>query len=156
MSDCISCNILAGGKRISPCDPIYEGPGWVVEHTYPVKIAGWLVLYPRRHVTALHELTADEYQELGDVLERLSRVLHLETGCPKEYLAFYNEQPGFHLHGHLLPRPKDLPEELRGPRSFALLAGASEQDTVPAAEVMALCSRLREKMSRADAVPVLT
>ncbi len=156
MGDCISCNILAGGARISPCDPIYEGPGWVVEHAYPVKIAGWLVLYPRRHVNALHELTADEYQEMGDLLERLTRVLRLETRCQKEYLAFANEQPGFHLHGHLLPRPKDLPEALRGPGAFALLVGATEQDTVPVADVVALCNRLREKMGRADAVPVLT
>ncbi len=62
-------------------------------------LPGWLVLLPRRHVTAIHELTDAEATTQGTWQVRLSRALHAVTGCIKT-LA--------HVHFHVMPRMADL------------------------------------------------
>lgn len=128
--DCRSCLGLAGTPRISPGPPIHVGQFWQVEHAYPSKLLGWLVIVLRRHAVALHELTPAEFSELGPFVERTVRKLHQRLGTAKEYVACYAEQGGFeHIHFHVVPRADDLPEEFRGAGSFAFLQ-------VPAAEAV--------------------
>jgi diadenosine tetraphosphate (Ap4A) HIT family hydrolase len=103
-----------------------------VEHAYPSKLVGWLVIALRRHATALHELTPSEFAELGQLLERTVRVLHQALGTG-----------GFeHIHFHVVPRAHDLPEEFRGAGSFALLACSREEAADPDA-VRSFCESLR-------------
>lgn len=143
---CYSCEALRGERHISPAAPIYEGQHWRVDHAWPTALAGWLALVLRRHATALHELTADEFAEMGTLLVRAVRALHTETGCAKEYLACFAEADHFnHLHLHIVPRASDLPHEIQGPRVFALLK-PEENALAPVAEVQALCARLAEAM----------
>jgi hypothetical protein len=53
------------------------------------------------------------------------------------------ESEGFHhVHIHLVPRPADLPHELQGPRSFAMLK-TDEAGAVPADEIRSLSEELR-------------
>ena len=56
--ECWTCKSNLGEKRISPGPTIYEGKYWLVEHAYPIKMIGWLVIVLKRHAEALHELTA--------------------------------------------------------------------------------------------------
>ncbi len=103
-----------------------------VAHAFDTAVPGWLVLVPRRHVTAIGELTDAEASSLGSWLVRTSRSLQAVVGCEKTYVAQFAEGEGFaHVHFHIIPRPADLSPDLRGPRIFrALAAGPGERVSV--------------------------
>jgi len=142
-TECLSCLGLAGNPRLSPGPPIYIGAYWQVEHAYPSNLVGWLVIALRRHAIALHELTSEEFVELGSILELTIRAVHGALGTAKEYAACYAETPGFeHIHFHVVPRAHDMREEFRGAGSFQLLGGSrSEADSTA---IRALCESLQK------------
>jgi diadenosine tetraphosphate (Ap4A) HIT family hydrolase len=142
--ECLSCLGLAGTPRISPGPPIYIGTYWQVEHAYPSKLVGWLVIALRRHAIALHELTPAEFVEFGSILELTVRAVHSALGPAKEYAACYAEARGFeHIHFHVVPRAHDMPEELMGAGSFELIRVARADAADPAA-VKAFCEQLQK------------
>jgi diadenosine tetraphosphate (Ap4A) HIT family hydrolase len=97
-------------------------------HSFNSSLEGWLVLLPRRHVTAVDELSDDEARELGSILRRSSGALREELGCPKTYVMQFSEAEGFsHLHFHIVPRPVDLPVEHRGSGIFHYLRQPNEK-----------------------------
>lgn len=141
---CHTCKSSSGEKRISPGPTIYSGQYWLVEHAYPTALKGWLVIVLKRHAEALHELTHDEFRELGEIQARLTRLLHQETGCCKEYIACFAEMAGFyHIHFHVIPRAADWPDELKGGKSFTLLK-VSEAEALPPDQVRTFCERLHQ------------
>ncbi len=147
--ECWSCKSNSGEKRISPGPTIFAGKYWLVEHAYPVKMKGWLVIVLKRHAEALHELTADEFSELGQIQARLSRFLFEELNCEKEYVSCYAEMEHFrHIHFHMFARPQDFPKELIGGGSFALLK-VTEEDAVPPNEIVAFCELLKDRFAQA-------
>jgi diadenosine tetraphosphate (Ap4A) HIT family hydrolase len=147
MDACYSCEALHGERHISPSQRIFEGRWWIVEHAWPTSLVGWVVLVVRRHATALHELTADEFAEMGTLLARTVRSLRAETGCVKEYLACFAEAEHFqHVHIHVVPRAAELPPDLQGPRVFALLNPADGAQAA-VADVQAFCARLAAAMA---------
>ncbi|MGH3304985.1 MAG: HIT family protein, partial [Streptosporangiaceae bacterium] len=124
-SDCYSCIQEAAGGNSPPWGRIAADEYWRVAHAFNSAVPGWLVLVPRRHVTALAELTDAEAAALGSWQVRLSRVLARVLGCQKTYVAQFAEADGFaHVHFHVVPRPPDLARDLRGPRIFQLLGVA--------------------------------
>jgi diadenosine tetraphosphate (Ap4A) HIT family hydrolase len=145
--ECWTCKSNSGEKRISPGPSIFEGKYWFVEHAYPVKVLGWLVIVLKRHAEALHELTDEEFAELGQIQGRLIPLLHEEMQCEKEYISCYAEMEHFrHVHIHIFARPFDLPEELKGGHSFALLKVTLEA-AVPPNEIIAFCTLLKNKFA---------
>lgn len=107
-------------------------------------MVGWLVIVLRRHAVALHELTGEEFRELGSVLEMTVRALHAALGTAKEYAACYAEARGFeHIHFHVVPRAHDMPEELLGAGSFELLR-VSRSGAADPASVKAFCESLQK------------
>jgi diadenosine tetraphosphate (Ap4A) HIT family hydrolase len=93
-----------------------------VAHAFNSTLPGWLVLLPRRHLTAFTALAPEGAAELGAIVRDLSLALEDSTHCVKTYLMQFSEADGFaHLHLHLVPRAADLPDEVRGPRVFAHL-----------------------------------
>jgi diadenosine tetraphosphate (Ap4A) HIT family hydrolase len=143
--DCWTCKSNTGEKRISPGQTIFEGSYWVVEHAYPIKTIGWLVIVLRRHAEALHELTTEEFFELAQIQAKLTKVLFEELYCEKEYVSCFAETEHFyHIHFHVFAKPADLPEELKGGKSFALLR-ASPEVAVPAEEVITFCDLLKTR-----------
>jgi len=144
--DCYSCKSNSGEQRISPGPTIYEGKYWYVEHAYPVGMVGWLVLVLKRHVEALHELSAHEFAELGVLQGTVARLLHLELSSQKEYIMCFAEAEHFnHVHVHIVAIAHDLPHELRGPRILAMLK--SEQvEPLPPDEIAAFCSHLKSRL----------
>lgn len=144
---CYSCLANDGTRPVSPGPRICEGLYWNVEHAYPTALPGWLVLVLRRHAAALHELSRDELIEMGELLARVTRVLHSECGCVKEYISCFAEAEHFHhVHIHVVPRAADLPQDVQGPRSFALLNPAGAE-SVPPADIVSLSERLRDRLS---------
>ena len=69
--ECLTCRSLSGEVLIALGPAIFEGRFWVVEHAYPCKIKGWLVLVLRRHAPALHDLTCEEWAELAIVVPQI-------------------------------------------------------------------------------------
>ncbi len=149
--ECWTCRSNSGEKRISPAPTIHEGQYWLVEHAYPVKMTGWIVIVLKRHAEALHELTAEEFVELADLQSRLTRFLFEELHCEKEYISCYAEMEHFrHIHFHVFARPHEWPNDLKGGKSFALLK-VSVEEAVPPKEIIAFCELLRGRFSSVDA-----
>jgi diadenosine tetraphosphate (Ap4A) HIT family hydrolase len=123
--DCLACDNNARFASLPPRECIAADRHWRVAHAFGTALPGWLVLVPRRHVTAIAELTDAEALRLGEWQVRLSRALHAVTGCAKTYVAQFAEAEGFaHVHFHVVPRMPDLPGEWRGPKVFGLLGRA--------------------------------
>jgi diadenosine tetraphosphate (Ap4A) HIT family hydrolase len=132
--ECIACANNARVDSLPPRERVVLDLYWRAAHAFGTGIPGWLVLVPRRHVTAIADLTDAEAAALGPWQVRLSRALQAVTGCTKTYIAQFAEAKGFgHVHFHIVPRMGDLPDDLRGPKIFAAL-GRDERHDVPATE----------------------
>jgi diadenosine tetraphosphate (Ap4A) HIT family hydrolase len=145
--ECLTCKSNSGEKRISPGPSIHEGRFWFLEHAYPAAMKGWLVLVLKRHASALHELTLEEWQELAELQARTVKLLHAQFDTAKEYSICLAEGPGFqHIHFHMVARASDLPAELKGAAIFKMLK-PDEQTVVPPAEIKTLCENLAAKFN---------
>jgi diadenosine tetraphosphate (Ap4A) HIT family hydrolase len=143
--ECWTCKSNTGENRISPGATIFEGKYWLVEHAYPVKTTGWLVVVLKRHAEALHELTTEEFAELAQIQAKLVHFLYEELHCEKEYISCYAETEHFyHIHFHVFAKPFNFPDELKGGKSFALLK-VSAEEAVPPDEIIAFCELLRDR-----------
>ncbi|MEU1535035.1 HIT family protein [Streptomyces fagopyri] len=121
-SECYACGKEAEFDDLPPRECAVHDRLWRVAHALDSAVGGWLVLLPRRHVTAVHDLTDAEASALGVWQVRLSRALRSVTGCVKTYVVQFAEAEGFaHVHFHIVPRRADLRPEHRGPRVFELL-----------------------------------
>jgi diadenosine tetraphosphate (Ap4A) HIT family hydrolase len=131
LRSCYSCrqNALAPEGLVSR-ERIFDGGLWRVAHAIDVPVSGWLVVVCRRHVTSMGELTAEEAASLGPLLRAASRALERAFAVRKAYMAFFAEAKDFeHLHIHVLPRLRELPEERRGPRIFLSIQDLESIDT---------------------------
>ena len=86
-----------------------------------VALPGWLVLMPRRHVTAIADLTDDEAMPSAPgrcaCHARCTRYW-----LPEDLRRAFAEAEGFsHVHFHIVPRADSLPPSLHGPGIFELL-----------------------------------
>jgi diadenosine tetraphosphate (Ap4A) HIT family hydrolase len=145
--ECWSCRSKTGEKRISPGAVIYDGAYWQVEHAYPVAVKGWLIIVLKRHAEALHELSADEFMELGQIQAKLTRFLYEELDCEKEYISCYAEVEHFyHIHFHVFAKPNNLPADLKGGKSYALIKVA-ESEALPPGEIISFCETLKNRFS---------
>ncbi len=145
-TDCYTCVQEVAGADAAPWERIAADEHWRVAHAFSSAVPGWLVLVPRRHVTAVAELTDAEAASLGGWQVRLSRALASVLGCQKTYVAQFAEAEGFaHVHFHIVPRPPDLARELRGPRIFQLL-GATDDEQVGTEEMSRLAAELAAQL----------
>lgn len=126
-TECLTCT-RDSQPDLPPRERVHVGPRWRVAHAFGTALPGWLVVVPRRHVTALDELTPEEAADLGPLLSSVTAAMRSVLGCAKSYVALFAEAEGFaHVHFHLIPRAADLPADLRGPRIFELLGGDPER-----------------------------
>ncbi|MER7761871.1 HIT family protein [Streptomyces sp. NPDC097619] len=145
--DCYTCAQEARYPELPPRERIALDAHWRVAHAVGTALPGWVVLVPRRHVTAVHELTDAEAAALGHWQVRLSRALRAETGCAKTYVVQFAEAEGFsHVHFHLVPRMPDQPAEYRGPAVFGLLRRPAEERVTDVA-ADALAGRLGARLA---------
>lgn len=141
--ECFTCKSNLGNKRISPGPTIYDGEYWLVEHAYPSKLKGWLVIATKRHVEKLHKLSSEEFIELTKIMEKTIKLLHEKTNCEKEYSMCLAEKEGFnHIHFHIVPKPKDLSDELKGAKCFGLLK-VTEEEAIPKEDIKVFCEELK-------------
>jgi diadenosine tetraphosphate (Ap4A) HIT family hydrolase len=103
-------------------EDVWSAQGWYVVHAFDSSLAGWMVVFPARHVEALDELTDEECSVAGRLLRDVARALKSVTGCVKTYVALFAEAPGcHHLHFHVVPRMTDLSPERQHSDIFAYL-----------------------------------
>jgi diadenosine tetraphosphate (Ap4A) HIT family hydrolase len=117
----------------------------LIEHAYPTRLKGWLVIVCKRHVEALHELTREELVELGELQALAVRLLHEELDCVKEYVACFAEAEHFrHIHSRVVAKPHDLPDEFKGRKIFAMI-NVSEAEALPRKDIKAFCETLKNR-----------
>jgi diadenosine tetraphosphate (Ap4A) HIT family hydrolase len=144
--DCYACDKEARFDGLPPRECVVFDQHWRVVHDFNTALPGWLVLLPRRHVTAVHDLTDAEAAALGTWQVRLSRALRSVTGCVKTYVVQFAEAEGFaHVHFHIVPRMAELPPEYRGPGVFGLLR-RPEQERVTTAQADHMAHSLRARL----------
>jgi diadenosine tetraphosphate (Ap4A) HIT family hydrolase len=146
-TDCLTCRSLSGERRISPGPTIVDGRYWMLEHAYPTRLNGWLVIVLKRHAEALHELTREEFGELGELQALAVRLLHEALNCAKEYSVCFAEKEGFqHIHFHIVARSRDLPTELKGTKIFSMINVTAAEALSPE-EIKAFCEQLRSHVT---------
>jgi diadenosine tetraphosphate (Ap4A) HIT family hydrolase len=119
--ECFYCRPEELGD-LSARENVWSAEGWNVVHAFDSSLAGWLVLFPTRHVEAFHELSDEESSTAGRMLRDVSRALQSATGCVKTYVALFAEDPGcHHLHFHVVPRMSDLSVDRQHREIFAYL-----------------------------------
>ena len=88
-----------------------------------------------------------EFAELAQIQARLIPLLHKELHCEKEYVSCYAETEHFyHIHFHIFAKPTDLPDELKGGKSFALLKVTKEEAILPD-KIISFCDLLKNKFA---------
>jgi diadenosine tetraphosphate (Ap4A) HIT family hydrolase len=123
---------------------VLETPHWVIEHVHPTSVKGWLVIVLNRHCSALHQLTADEFTELGRLMQALCRALHEILDTQKEYVIQFAEGEGFsHVHFHIIARLHDWPEFLTGSRVFSGL-GQKVENPLSSEDLAPLVMKIRD------------
>jgi diadenosine tetraphosphate (Ap4A) HIT family hydrolase len=146
LPDCLPCRNTAA-PELPVRERIVQTQHWRVAHAFNTALPGWLVAVPTVHITAIAELSPAAAAELGPLLRDLSRALHAVVGCVKTYVIQLAEAEGFsHVHFHVVPRPADQPEELRGPRIFGML-GVPPEQCVGEAEMDRLGSAIRAQLA---------
>jgi len=122
--NCKSCLAISGKERISQMPILIETDHTVVEHIYPVKILGWLVVTPKEHVTKLSDLNYDQFTDLFKVMYPSVKILkRILPEYEKEYILCLAEKGGFnHIHIHVIPKCFDLPEQYHGKNIFSILS----------------------------------
>ena len=121
---------------------------FVMLNAYPYN-NGHLMVAPYRHVSSFSELTTDERSDLMDAIAHAERILGrafspqgMNVGVNLGHCAGAG-MPG-HIHVHIVPKPRDLPDELKATRIFACLK-VSAKEALPPQDVKAFCKLLRER-----------
>ena len=88
-----------------------------------------------------------ENHRRAQIQAKLTKVLFKELYCEKEYVSCYAETEHFyHIHFHVFAKPSDLPDELKGGNSFALLKVIPEEAISPD-EIISFCELLKDKFA---------
>jgi diadenosine tetraphosphate (Ap4A) HIT family hydrolase len=133
-------------------DRIVRTEHWDVVHAFGTSLEGWLVLVVRRHITAVADLTDAEAAELGPLIKRVSAAVQDVVDCDKTYVVQFAEAAQHpHVHVHVIPRSRDLPDEHQGPRVFSLL-GVPDDQAVPEARMDEIAAQIAARLGSIDAV----
>lgn len=102
MADCLFCKIVAGQI---PSKKVYEDEQIVAFEDIAPKAPTHILLVPRKHISKLADLTAEDTTLVGEIALR-SAAIASERGLSDFRLVANNGQGAgqsvFHLHFHLL------------------------------------------------------
>jgi diadenosine tetraphosphate (Ap4A) HIT family hydrolase len=103
MTECLACDVLEGRIR-PPGGVIFADEHWVVDHSIsPVRLRGWLIVKPRRHVEDVADLTPAEAASLGPLASATARAVRDALGPDRVYVCSFGEE-WRHVHVHVVPR----------------------------------------------------
>ena len=93
---------LGEDARVSVTHDDYA-PWTLRAHPAPAPIAGWCVLELTRKAATLDRLTAQESQEFGLILSKVSAAVREATKCERTYVTCFAEVYR-QVHAHIAPR----------------------------------------------------
>lgn len=96
---------LSSGAHPLPGGLIHSTQHWLVEHCVGPLGVGTLIVKPRRHVTAVADLTSGEALELGRLLQQASAVAQTTTGADQVYNCLWSHAGGVPGHLHYVIQP---------------------------------------------------
>lgn len=144
---CKVCQSFSGEEAFFPEAVVHETALWRVGHAYNTVFVGWFVADLKRHVEALHDLTDEEFAELKNIVQGLSRALRVVMDTKKEYFAIFAEGEGFqHVHAHIVARTEEFDMQYKGPKCFGLLKSDPEAVAAARPMILELCRKIKEKI----------
>jgi diadenosine tetraphosphate (Ap4A) HIT family hydrolase len=139
---CLGCDVNAL-RIVPPGGTILGTDTWVADHCIPPLVLGYLILKPRRHVTAVADLDPAEAADFGVVAQRLMAAMREVLSPERIYLFAFGESQA-HLHVHLMPRYPGMP-----PRGGALIERVFAHEwLVDEAAAAETARRIRESLGR--------
>ncbi len=116
--DCFVCQKQAQGDAAEG-GVVYEDDLVYVGHIHtmgkPGAYRGWLMVETKRHAPGLGDLSDDEAEAIGRLMNRSARALKECVGAEHVYAFVYGAGVP-HLHVHLAPRYPGTPQEYWGTR----------------------------------------
>jgi diadenosine tetraphosphate (Ap4A) HIT family hydrolase len=144
-SDCYACRLTEGLEQL-PGGRIYATEYWVVEHcTGPLGV-GTLIVKPFRHCLHVGDLTAEEAQEVGPLLQRVSQTIKALTQADQVYVCLWSH-PGWHPgHIHFVVQPawNRWRDAYDRPGPFVQVAMFQAGDAPAVAEIEGVCLQLKK------------
>ena len=104
MSDCLFCKII---NRDIPATLIYEGDQLVAFQDINPQAPMHILIVPKRHIATLNDLTADDHDIIGSMVQRATIIANDQKYGHSGYRTVFNcnadgGQTVFHIHLHLL------------------------------------------------------
>ncbi|MFG2503469.1 hypothetical protein ACGFSB_35320 [Streptomyces sp. NPDC048441] len=155
-SGCVACG-FADGTRPLPGGTLLRTAHWTVEHCVGPLGVGTLIVKPLRHITGVHEMSAQESTELGPLLARVTSVLRTVVGdeCEQVYVCLWSHSGRVPGHIHFVAQPARTSDIDRhggayGPAlQMAMFAEGAEPE--PGA-VEEFCARVRRVLGEDSAI----
>lgn len=131
---CFICEKHEGLQGEPPGGYIYEDEHWMVCH-FPTHIAvlGQLVIESKRHFLDFSDMTEEEAESYGVLLQTVYSVLRRETNAVRIYTLVMLEGAD-HFHVHLIPRSAD--SEVKGMELLAATSGCDQEEAVQLARTL--------------------
>ena len=104
MPDCLFCRIAAGEI---PSATVYEDAQMVAFKDITPQAPAHILLIPRRHISTLNDLTAEDDGLVGEMTRRAAAIAKDQGLADRGYRVLFNcnadaGQTVFHIHMHLL------------------------------------------------------
>lgn len=99
---CVLCAI-AQGKIAAAKIVLASERAMAALNTREPQSRGHLVIFPKRHATALHDMEREDAADVFELVRRLARALRLENYNVLHNAGALAGQTVFHAHVHLIP-----------------------------------------------------
>jgi histidine triad (HIT) family protein len=104
MADCLFCKIV---NHEIPASIVYEDDAVVAFNDINPQGPTHVLVVPKRHITSLNDLTADDDQIVGEVVRRAAAIAKNRGISVPGFRAVFNTnrdggQTVFHIHLHLI------------------------------------------------------
>jgi diadenosine tetraphosphate (Ap4A) HIT family hydrolase len=129
-----------------PGGVIHEAAHWLIEHCVGPLGVGTLIVKPKRHVTRVAELTAEEAAELGPLLRRSAAVVDELVAPEQVYTWLFSHAGGrpVHLHYVVQPATRTAMDEFGRYGPHLTVAMFDRGELPPAEDVEAFAGRARQ------------
>jgi len=148
-SDCYACRLTDGTEPL-PGGRIYATKSWVVEHcTGPLGV-GTLIVKPFRHCLHVGDLTAEEAQEIGPLLQRISQAVRAVTQADQVYVCSWSHMGWQPVHIHFVVQPawNCWREAYDHPGPFVQAAMFQAANAPPRSEVQEVCREVKRLLEQ--------
>jgi histidine triad (HIT) family protein len=102
---CLLCRVARGELQAKTV--LETERAIAVMNTREPHAAGHMVVFPRRHAIALHEMSSEDVAAVIDVARRIARALRLDNYNVLHNAGALAGQTVFHAHFHLIPKWSD-------------------------------------------------